>query len=141
VNTVMNLRVHYKTGNFLTSWVAISLSNRILLYEVSQSVNTTAGIKSSHSKLHKPKLLIDLGIFWVQEQTLHWQVKGSYLLTYLLIPWYRILLEKLIFIQLIKKYPAFFMEPECSSSCSQKLATALYPEPAESSSAHRSLPP
>jgi len=35
------------------------------------------------------------------------------LLTYLL-PWYRILFEKLIFTQLVKKYPAFFMEPEGS---------------------------
>jgi hypothetical protein len=32
------------------------------------------------------------------------------------------LFEKLIVTQLIKKYPAFFMEPEGSSPCSQKPA-------------------
>jgi len=31
----------------------------------------------------------------------------SYLLTYLLTPWYRILLEKLAGLQLVKKFPAF----------------------------------
>jgi hypothetical protein len=35
----------------------------------------------------------------------------------------------------------FLMEPEGSSSCSQKPATGPYPEPAESSSPHRSLSP
>jgi hypothetical protein len=43
-----------------------------------------------------------------------------YLLTYLLTPWCRILFEKLIVTQLIKKYPAFFMEPEGLLPCSQK---------------------
>jgi hypothetical protein len=33
------------------------------------------------------------------------------------------------------------MEPEGSSPCSQKPATEPYPEPAESSSSHRSLLP
>jgi hypothetical protein len=63
------------------------------------------------------------------------------LLTYVLIPWCRILFEKLIVTLLIKKCPAFFMEPEGSSQCSQKPATGPYPEPAESSSPHRSLFP
>jgi hypothetical protein len=40
---------------------------------------------------------------------------------------------KLIVTQLVKKYPALFMEPEGSLSCSQKPATGPYPEPAESS--------
>jgi hypothetical protein len=39
-----------------------------------------------------------------------------------------------------QKYP-FFMEPEGSLPCSQKPATGPYPEPAESSSPHRSLSP
>jgi hypothetical protein len=34
----------------------------------------------------------------------------------------------LIVTQLIKKYPAFFMEPEGSSPCTQKLTTGPYPE-------------
>jgi hypothetical protein len=55
----------------------------------------------------------------------------TYLITYLLTPWYRILFEKLIVAELIKKYLAFFMEPEGSSPCSQKLATGSYPEPAD----------
>jgi hypothetical protein len=59
----------------------------------------------------------------------------TYLLTCLLTPWCRILFEKLMVTQLVKKYPAFFME------CSQKPATGLYPEPAESSSPHRSQSP
>jgi hypothetical protein len=60
---------------------------------------------------------------------------------YLLTPWCRILFEKLIVTQLIKKNPAFLMEPEASSPCPQKPATGPYPEPAESSSPHRSLSP
>jgi hypothetical protein len=40
-----------------------------------------------------------------------------------------------------QKYPAFPMEPEGSSPCSQKPASAPYPEQAESSSLHRSLYP
>jgi hypothetical protein len=47
----------------------------------------------------------------------------TYLLTYLLTPWCRTLFEKLIVTQLIKKYPAFFMETKDSPPCSQKPAT------------------
>jgi hypothetical protein len=73
----------------------------------------------------------------------------TYLLTYLLThslthsltPWCGTLIEKLIVTQLVKKYPAFFMEPEGSLPCLQKPAIGPYPEPAESSSPHRSLPP
>jgi len=49
--------------------------------------------------------------------------------------------EKLMDTQFVKQYPAFFMESEGSSLCSQKPATRPYPEPAESSSPHRSLAP
>jgi hypothetical protein len=56
-------------------------------------------------------------------------------LTYLLTPWCRILFEKLIVTQLIKKCP-LFMEPEGSSPCSQKPPTGPYSEPDESSSPH-----
>jgi hypothetical protein len=59
----------------------------------------------------------------------------------ILIPWCRILFEKLIVTLLIKKYPAFFMEPESSSPCSQKPAIGPYPESDESSSPHRFLCP
>jgi hypothetical protein len=37
--------------------------------------------------------------------------------------------------------PAFYMEPEGSTLCSQNPTTGPYPEPAESSSLHRSLSP
>jgi hypothetical protein len=40
-----------------------------------------------------------------------------------------------------QKYTAFFMEPESSSLCSQNPAIGPFPEPAESSSAQRSLTP
>jgi hypothetical protein len=60
---------------------------------------------------------------------------------YILTPRCRILFEKLIVTQVVKKYPAFFMEPEGSLSCSQKPATGPYSEPGESSSPHRSLSP
>jgi hypothetical protein len=53
----------------------------------------------------------------------------------------RTLFEKLIVTQPVKKYHAFFMEPEGSLPCSQKLAIGPYPEPAESGSPHRSLSP
>ena len=36
----------------------------------------------------------------------------SYLLTYLLTPWCRVLLEKLIGLQLVKKFPAFLWNPK-----------------------------
>jgi hypothetical protein len=52
----------------------------------------------------------------------------TYLLTYLLTPWCRALFEKLIVIQLVKKYLAFYMEPEGSSPCSQKPDIGPYPE-------------
>jgi hypothetical protein len=48
---------------------------------------------------------------------------------YLLIPWCRILFEKLIVAQLIKKYPTFFMEAEGSSPYSQK--PAMDPMPSQ----------
>jgi hypothetical protein len=50
-------------------------------------------------------------------------------LYYLLTPCSRVLLEKLIGLQLVKKYPAF-MEPEGSLPHSQVTATCFYPEPA-----------
>jgi hypothetical protein len=59
--------------------------------------------------------------------------------TYLLTPWCRILFEKLKVIHLATKYPDFCMEPEGSLPCSQKPATGLHPEPAESSSFHFQL--
>jgi hypothetical protein len=43
------------------------------------------------------------------------------------------LFKKHIATQLIKKYPAIFMEPEGSSPSSQKPTTASNSEPAESS--------
>jgi len=64
-----------------------------------------------------------------------------YSLTQSLTPWCRILFEKLIVTQLIKKYPAMFKEPEGSSPCSQKPADGPHSEPAESSSLHQSLSP
>jgi hypothetical protein len=66
---------------------------------------------------------------------------APYLLTYLLTPWCRTLFEKLIITQPVKKYPAFFMEPQGPSPCSQKPAIGSYPEPAESNSPNRFLLP
>ena len=36
----------------------------------------------------------------------------TYLLTYLLTPWSRVLLEKLTGLQLVKKFPAFLCNPK-----------------------------
>jgi len=54
----------------------------------------------------------------------------SYLITYLLTPWSRVLLKKLTGSQLVKKFPPHFMEPECSLPHLQVPATCPYPEPA-----------
>ena len=55
-----------------------------------------------------------------------------YLLTYLLTPWSRVLLEKLTSkLQLVKKFPAF-TEPESSSPYPQVPATCPYPQPTPS---------
>jgi hypothetical protein len=62
----------------------------------------------------------------------------TYLLTYFMV---QDIIWKVIVTQLVKKYPASFMEPESSLPCSQKPTTGPYPEPAESSSPHRSLSP
>jgi hypothetical protein len=63
----------------------------------------------------------------------------TYLLSFLLTAWCRMLFEKLIATQLIKKHPAFFMDPQGSLPRSQKPATIPYPEPAEFSSPRRCL--
>jgi hypothetical protein len=55
-----------------------------------------------------------------------------------LTPWYRIFFEQSLVTQFVKEEPTFFMEPEGSLPWSQNLAIGPYPEPAESSSLHRS---
>ena len=59
-----------------------------------------------------------------------WTVR--YLLTYLLTPCSRVLLEKLTSFQLVRKFPAY-MEPEDSLPLLQGPATCCYTEPARSS--------
>jgi len=46
--------------------------------------------------------------------------------------WSRVVLEKRIVTQLVKKFPAF-VEPKGSSPCSQESVTCPYPEPDVSS--------
>jgi hypothetical protein len=48
---------------------------------------------------------------------------GLYWSGYLLTPWCRVFFEKQIVTQLIKRQPAFFMEPKGSLPCSHKPAT------------------
>jgi len=60
------------------------------------------------------------------------------LLTYLLTPWSRVLLEKLTGSAASQKFPAF-SEPEGSSPYPQAPTTCPYPEPT-SFSPHNSLP-
>ena len=62
------------------------------------------------------------------------------LLTYLLTPWNRVLLEKLTGLQLVKKFPAF-IEPEGSLPHSQASATRPYPGLAQSSPHAHNPPP
>jgi hypothetical protein len=65
----------------------------------------------------------------------------TYVRTYLLTPWCRILFERAIVTQLVKNYRALYMESEGSLSCSQKPTTGPYPEPGESSSPPWSISP
>ena len=63
-----------------------------------------------------------------------------HIITYLLTPWCRVLLEKLTGLQLVKKFLVFFMEPEGSLPHSQASATSPYSGPAQSSP-HTHIPP
>ena len=55
-----------------------------------------------------------------------------FLLTYLLTPWCRVLLEKLTGLQLVKKFPAFHGTRKFITALTS-VATCLYPGPAQSS--------
>jgi hypothetical protein len=87
------------------------------------------------------QIQVALRIETQKEMCVQGQGYTSSLLIYLLTPWCGILFEKMIITQLVKKILLFFMEPEGSLPCSEKPATGTYPEPAESSSPHRSLSP
>jgi hypothetical protein len=71
--------------------------------------------------------LFDAGVMFAEEKKV--------------IPWSRVLLEKLKVTQLIKQFTLPFMEPEGSLTCSQEPGTGPYPEPDESSSHHQTLFP
>ena len=62
-----------------------------------------------------------------------------HVLTYLLTPWSRVLLEKLTVLQLVKKFHPILWNPEGYSPYSQVPATFPYPEPTPSS-LHNPLP-
>jgi hypothetical protein len=63
----------------------------------------------------------------------------TYLLTYLLMM--QDIIWKADCHSACQKISSFLMEPEGSLTCSQKLATGPYPEPAKSSQPHQSLSP
>jgi hypothetical protein len=98
-----------------------------------------SGIKTAENWYsHIPKVVCEH-----ENNTVLWN-KGVHiekLLPVILTPWCRIFFEKLMVTQLVKQQLAYFMEPEGSLLWSQKSATGPYPEPAESSSSHRSLSP
>ena len=78
---------------------------------------------------------------WTNKKCGEWTMWPTYLLTYLLTywitysltPWCSALLEQLTGLQLVKKFPHHFTEPEGSLPYSQASATCLYPGPAQSS--------
>jgi hypothetical protein len=59
-------------------------------------------------------------------------IKTEIMLTYLIIPWSRVLLEKLTGLQLIKKFPAFYRTQRFITTFTSA-CQLLYPEPAQSS--------
>jgi hypothetical protein len=67
-------------------------------------------------------------IQWLMPLSMHAHILPSFLPS-LLTSWCRILFEKLIVTQLVKKISRLLMEPEGSSLCSQNPATRPYPEP------------
>ena len=90
-------------------------------------INMILTYKSHYFRSHaKQKLPFPSFIYFQNVRTLH---LALYLLTYLLTPWCRVLLEILTGLQLVKK----FTEPKGSLPHSQVSATCLYPGPAQSS--------
>ena len=49
---------------------------------------------------------------WREQRLFYFWRYEAYLLTYLLTPWCRVLLEKLAGLQLVKKFPAFYGTPK-----------------------------
>jgi hypothetical protein len=88
VETVMNLRVPKRVGDFLTSWVTFTISGRSQL----MGVHNNWLDLSVHVLLCRPVLSIDFFYRSINEPT----------------PGSRVLLEKLIVTQLVKKFPAFY---------------------------------
>ena len=55
VNAVMNLRVPYNAGNFLTGWEPVSFSRRTVLHEASKQGSKQAGRQAKRDKAKQAK--------------------------------------------------------------------------------------
>jgi hypothetical protein len=93
------------TSALLTHWLTLQGVTKTTPHN-SVSIPSSIPIKSSHRKPYKQGNFItqcnQFNIFWYHHLFTY------FLLTYLLTPWNRGLLEELICFQLVKKFPTFY---------------------------------
>jgi len=135
-----------RRGNRWTQWVASTLHTTS--EHGASSITTADAHTSAASSRLNWRPLADLNglVRFAERLNLvfarvpsHFNWPLTYLLTYLLTPWCRVLLEKLTGLQLVKKFSTFYGTRRFITA-SQASANCPYPGPAQSSP-HTHIPP